>query len=176
MLSNSDFRIRRDLAAAPGQPAETGGVKVADINFGTTESGMLDQFIRRGAILNEFDRAIRRRHIASMELADFRGTARPTVRENMEQAGKLSSAEVACCSRFLGLCPYDDDPLRLIDEEIQGIKEAIAAKDGEIDEAIAQRQMGDEIRATCAYVTFEEEEGRDRALSVYPTTFCVWLC
>lgn len=176
VLSDENFRVRRSLQGDPQNPEAPSGVRVADINFGTTESGMLDLFLQRGSILNELDRAIRRRHIASMELADFRGTARPTVRENMEQAGKMSSNEVACCSRYMGCCPYDDDALRLIDEEIRKIKDKIKEKDDEIDQAIGMRQMGGEIMATCAYVTFEEEEGKDRALATYPPTFCMWLC
>jgi len=133
-------------------------------------------FIIRGSKLRDIDRAIRRRHIAAMGLADAQKKAHPTVESNMAAAGRWPSETVSCCRRYFGACGEDEDEVRLIDEEIRNLVQALATYDKTIDDEIIKRQSHGEITASAAYVTFEEEEGKDRALVAYPDTFCMWLC
>lgn len=130
-------RVLKNAAIrAPSVLYQLNQVEIADVNFGSKDTKLLDAFIKRGKLIRKLD-------------------ARLKKQKAIENSAKKQ---------------------KQVDNAWKSVKK-IQRKIRENDAYItALEQTSEETHAVCAYVTFEDIEGTNRAKLQYPDNFFYWCC
>ena len=179
--------LEATLTSQPKVVADVTKVAVADINFALGANDLIHLFIARGQLLLQIERLSKVALVSERSMVVDPGGRPLTKKDGSPLLGKDGRHSVSELKLDEGI----EDRFKRTVQFISRLRRRLAEIDTKIDAAEAAaasahnydlrdhkagKKQRRSAKAAAAFVTFEEEEGVQRALQAYPATLWGWLC